>query len=159
MTSRAASRFPALDPAGQVGKTPALASRGGRPAVIAVLIVASAWAWTVRRDRATAEGLRSRLANDPPGSPASENQADGQLSRAGSTPNPHTCSSTTPATPNPERGVLLALLPSEPDGLSELIDRLLTCGPEEHKVLREALGDRGRTLSSVAQGLERAPVR
>jgi formylglycine-generating enzyme required for sulfatase activity len=34
---------------------------------------------------------------------------------------------------------LLALLPSEPEHASELADRLLHCGPEEHRVIREAL--------------------
>jgi formylglycine-generating enzyme required for sulfatase activity len=34
---------------------------------------------------------------------------------------------------------LLALLPSEPEHASELADRLLKCGYEEHRVIREAL--------------------
>jgi hypothetical protein len=49
--------------------------------------------------------------------------------------------------------VLLALLPFEPDRARELAERLLACGPEEHRAIREALSGR---WADVAPKLQKA---
>ncbi len=44
-----------------------------------------------------------------------------------------------PVDPEVRTRIAVALLPSEPSRAAELADRLLACGPEEHRAIREAL--------------------
>ena len=47
-----------------------------------------------------------------------------------------------PVDPELRSRIAIALLPSDPDRAAELTDRLLACGPEEHRTIREALRPR-----------------
>ena len=47
-----------------------------------------------------------------------------------------------PVDPELRSRIAIALLPSDPDRATELADRLLACGPEEHRAIREALRPR-----------------
>ncbi len=72
-----------------------------------------------------------------------------------------------PADSEARTRILLALLRSEPQRAGELATRLLTCGQEEHRVIREAIRDRWaeftpqmrRILSAAASGEEGRRVR
>jgi eukaryotic-like serine/threonine-protein kinase len=48
--------------------------------------------------------------------------------------------------------LLLALLPSEPEHVGELADRLLKCGHEEHRVIREALRAHWPAVAPTIEG-------
>jgi eukaryotic-like serine/threonine-protein kinase len=107
-------------------------------AIVAVLVAASAWAMTASRDRATSEVLLNDLQTIPMAElPRKIQQMAGY--RGWVNPRLHAMLSNDP---EPRTRILLALLPSEPRRATELADRLLTCGPEEHRVIREALRDR-----------------
>jgi eukaryotic-like serine/threonine-protein kinase len=107
-------------------------------AVVAVLVVATAWTWTARRDRATADALIHDLQTIPIDAlPRKIKQMAGY--RGWINPRLHAMLARDPES---RTRVLLALLPIEPQWANELTDRLLSCGdPDEHKVIREALSD------------------
>jgi eukaryotic-like serine/threonine-protein kinase len=113
-------------------------------AVVAVLVVATAWTWTARRDRATADALIHDLRTIPIDAlPRKIKQMAGY--RSWINPKLHAMLSSVPES---RTRVLLALLPIEPQWANQLADRLLTCAdPDEHKVIREALFDRWPDLA------------
>ena len=119
-------------------------------AVVAVLVMASAWALTARRDRATAEALLNDMQTIPlVGLPRKIKQMASY--RGWINPGLHTMLVNNPGASESRTRVLLALLPSEPQWANELTDRLLTCGPDEHNVIRQALSDRWPDLCARLQ--------
>ena len=111
-------------------------------AVVAVLVVTTAWALTARRDRATAEALLNDLQTIPVNAlPRKIKQMASY--RGWINPSLHTMLVNNPGASESRTRILLALLPIEPKWANELTDRLLTCeDPDEHRLIREALSDR-----------------
>ena len=115
-------------------------------AVVAAMVTTTAWARAARRDRETAEAFVRDLPTIPMADlprkvreleayRGSINPRLDQLIRAG------------PVDPEVRPRIALALLPSEPSWANELADRLLVCGPEEHRIIREALRDHGTDVA------------
>jgi serine/threonine-protein kinase len=107
-------------------------------AIMAAAAVTWLGAWGASRDRALGETLVYRLLVVPFSDvPATIDQMAGH--RGWIDPLLHRLKQNGPATYDFRTRIALALLPSEPERAPELVDRLLAAGPDEHKVIREAL--------------------
>ncbi|HEV3121818.1 MAG TPA: serine/threonine-protein kinase, partial [Isosphaeraceae bacterium] len=106
--------------------------------VIAAVVVSACWAWAIHHSRAMAEVFVHDLQHIP--LPDLPGKIDEMASYRGwVTPKLHELLRTGPADPAFRTRLALALLPAEPRWTHELTERLLACGPEEHRVIREAL--------------------
>jgi formylglycine-generating enzyme required for sulfatase activity len=106
--------------------------------VVAALVVGSCWAWAIHHSRAMAEVFVHDLQHIP--LPDLPGKIDEMASYRGwVTPKLHELLRTGPADPAFRTRLALALLPAEPRWTHELTERLLACGPDEHRVIREAL--------------------
>jgi hypothetical protein len=121
-------------------------------AVVAAMATAAAWDRTARRDRETVDAFVRDLPTIPLAElPRKVGELEGHRGsirrrlverlRVG------------PVDPELRSRIALTLLASEPSWAIELADRLLACGPEEHRIIREALRDHER---EVAQRLRAA---
>jgi hypothetical protein len=110
-------------------------------AVSTVLIAAMAWVQAARRASQTADRLVADLATIPLADlPRKIRELECDRGRV--EPRLRALIRSHPADPELRTRVAMALLPTEPSRALELADRLLACGPEEHRVIREALRDR-----------------
>jgi formylglycine-generating enzyme required for sulfatase activity len=122
-----------------VRRQPWRAAAAGTAAIaIVVTALAGALAWTDGRNRATAEALIADIAIVP------FSQLPQKIERMADyrtliNPRLHQRLQNSPADPDLQVRVLLALLPCEPEHARPLAERILKCGIEEHRVIREAL--------------------
>ena len=97
-----------------------------------------AWNWNARQSRATADGLIRDLQTVPLADLPKKIE---QMAPYRGWVVPSLRDKLRDEPPGTETGtrILLALLPVEPDRATDLARRLLTCEPEEHRIIREAL--------------------
>jgi formylglycine-generating enzyme required for sulfatase activity len=106
--------------------------------IVAALAVGSCWAWTTHHARVMADGFVTDLQTIPLSD--LRRKIDEMASYRGwVSPRLHELLRSGPADPAFRARLALSLLPSEPGWTNELTERLLACGPEEHRVIREAL--------------------
>ncbi len=114
-------------------------------AVVAVMVTAIAWARIARRDRETVEAFVRDLPTIPLADlPRKVREMEGYRGSIKPRLEKLLRDGTVDSELRPR--IALALLPSEPSWAIELSDRLLVCGPEEHRIIREALRDREKDI-------------
>ena len=127
--------------------------------LIAGLIAATAWVHADRRDRR----LAAAFARDLPAIPWDDlprkvREMAGHRGRVEAVLRARLEAG--PVDPELRSRIAIALLPSEPARAAELADRLLSCGPEEHRAIREALRPRRRGRRPPApRGARRSRLR
>ena len=115
-------------------------------AVVAAMMTAFAWARAARRDRDRAEDFVRDLPTIPiTDLPRKVRELAGY--RGLIVPRLDERLRIGPVDPDLRSRIVIALLPSDPSRAIELADRLLVCGPEEHRVIREALRDNARDVA------------
>ncbi len=116
-------------------------------AVLATLVVGSAWAWNVRRSREAAAVFLHDIQTGPLADlPVKLEQM--KPYRAWVVPKLRKLSPGQPADSEMQTRLLVALLPYEPAKGDDLAARLLTCPLEEHVLIREALRSRWTEFAS-----------
>jgi hypothetical protein len=107
-------------------------------AMIAVLALTSAWAWNMGRSSEAADFFIHDVQTVPfPELPRKIKEITGY--RGWVYPRVREMLKKVQSRPDLRARLALVLLPSEPARASELAERLLDTGPEEHRVIREAL--------------------
>ncbi len=122
-------------------------------ALLACLIAAAAWAWNAHRSALTAELFLHDLRTIPMANLTDKIDKMAPY-RRWINPRLHALLPEMPVTRISGRG-LHSLLPSEPRWVDELTDRILTCSPDEHRVIRDALrGHRQSWLPALRRILD-----
>jgi hypothetical protein len=107
-------------------------------AILAGLIATTAWLYADRRDRQIAAAFVRDLAAIPwDDLPRKLRELDGRRGRVDEALRAGLESR--PVDPELRSRIAMALLPAEPARAAELADRLLSCGPDEHRAIRRAL--------------------
>ncbi len=110
-------------------------------ALVAGLIATTAWAYADRRDRQLAAAFVRDLATVPWDDLARKvRELDGHRGYVEAAL--HARLDGGPIDPELRSRIALALLHAESARAAELADRLLSCGPDEHRAIRQALGPR-----------------
>jgi hypothetical protein len=130
--------------------------------LLAGLIAAAAWVYIDRRDRRLADAFVNDLVTIPWDELSRKaRDLDGPRDRVEAMLRARLDGGA--VDPEMRSRIAVVLLPAEPARAAELADRLLSCGPEEHRAIREALrtrrGDVVPRLSAVVEGAGADPGR